>query len=80
MLLDDLGNVGEFLGSIAVVVSLLYLAVQIRQNTRSVRAAVYQEFTRESSQLAYLLVTDELAGRAFMVGLPTPGEVERIRI
>ena len=31
---DDLGNIGEFVGSMGVVISLVYLAVQIRQNTR----------------------------------------------
>ena len=31
-----LGNFGEFLGAIAVVVTLGYLAVQIRQNTKTV--------------------------------------------
>ena len=30
---------GEFLGGVAVVVSLLYLASQIRMNTRTVRAS-----------------------------------------
>ncbi len=34
MTLEDLGNVGEFLGGIGVVVSLLYLAVQIRHSSR----------------------------------------------
>lgn len=38
MNLEQLANVGEFLGGVAVVVSLIYLAVQIRQNTNSVRA------------------------------------------
>ena len=28
-----LGNFGEFVGAIAVVVTLVYLSVQIRQNT-----------------------------------------------
>lgn len=32
--LDDLGNIGEFVGALAVVISLVYLAFQIRQNTR----------------------------------------------
>ncbi len=30
-----LGNVGEFVGSIAIVVTLVYLAIQIRQSSRS---------------------------------------------
>jgi hypothetical protein len=32
--LDDLGNVGEFIGGIGVAISLLYLAVQITQSRR----------------------------------------------
>ena len=34
-----LGNFGEFFGAIAVVVTLAYLAVQIRQGTHATRAA-----------------------------------------
>ncbi len=30
----ELGALGEFLGSIAVLATLVYLSVQIRQNTR----------------------------------------------
>ena len=33
-----LGAIGEFVGAIAVVLSLAYLAAQIIQNTRAVRA------------------------------------------
>jgi len=44
MSLEDLGNIGEFVAAVAVVISLVYLAVQIRQNTRSVRVASYQSW------------------------------------
>ena len=40
--LEDLGNIGEFVSAVAVVVSLLYLAMQIRQNTKSVQTSAYQ--------------------------------------
>ncbi len=36
---DAIGAVGELVGAAAVIASLVYLAVQIRQNTRSVRRA-----------------------------------------
>jgi hypothetical protein len=36
MTLQDLGSLGELVGAIAVVVSLVYLAFQIRQNTRQI--------------------------------------------
>jgi hypothetical protein len=38
MTLEQLGNIGEAVGGIAVVVSLLALAIQMRQNTKAVRA------------------------------------------
>ena len=43
MTLQDLGNIGEFVGAIGVIASLVYLAVQIRQNTTSVRASTFQK-------------------------------------
>ncbi len=45
-----LGNYGEFVGAIAVVVTLLYLSMQIRQNTRAMdenRKAVAAQSARE---------------------------------
>jgi hypothetical protein len=47
-----LGNFGEFVGAIAVVVTLAYLALQIRQNTRSMdenRKAVVAAAQRASA-------------------------------
>ena len=40
--LDALGNVGDLLGGIGVVITLLYLAAQIKQNTRSARTQSWQ--------------------------------------
>jgi hypothetical protein len=37
--IEDLGNLGDFVGGIAVIATLMYLAVQIRQNSRSLQAA-----------------------------------------
>ena len=41
-MLDALGNLGDFVGGIAVVITLIYLAVQIRLNTRSTRTQSWQ--------------------------------------
>ena len=35
MTLQDLGNLGEFIGSIAVVITLIYVARQIRQSSEA---------------------------------------------
>ncbi len=37
MNLESFGNVGEFIGGLAVIATLIYLAVQIRQNTITTR-------------------------------------------
>ena len=42
MTLQDLGNIGDFVGGVGVVVTLAYLAVQIRSNTRALRSASHQ--------------------------------------
>ena len=42
MTLEDLGNMGELIAAIATVITLAYLALQIRQNTRSVQGSAIQ--------------------------------------
>ena len=49
-----LGNIGDFLGSIGVIVSLVYLAVQIRQNTRSILSHAFGQKT-DSEAVAHLI-------------------------
>lgn len=49
--LEDLGNLGEFVGAVGVVVSLIYLGLQLRHNTSSVRAASFNEMVQNSIRL-----------------------------
>ena len=51
-MLEALGNLGDFIGGLAVVITLADLAVQVRQNTRQLertasisKAATYQNLT-----------------------------------
>lgn len=46
-MLEALGNIGDFLGGIGVVITLLYLASQIRQNTMSIRMSAFLEAQRD---------------------------------
>jgi len=45
-----LGNYGEFAGAIAVVVTLAYLGIQIRQNTESLRIASELALSQQSAE------------------------------
>lgn len=59
--LQDLGNIGEFVGAVGVVVSLVYLAVQIRQNTKATRANSVQDLTENINKAAEKLIEPENA-------------------
>lgn len=39
---DTLGNIGDFVGGIAVIISVVYLAIQIRKNTQEVQNSAVQ--------------------------------------
>ncbi len=49
--LQALGNLGEFVGALGVVISLVYLAQQMSQNTTSVRAASFNSMVQNSIRL-----------------------------
>ena len=57
-----LGNYGEFLGAIAVVVTLGYLAVQIRQNTNGMHAAAYNTWAENLGNVQDSILSDERLG------------------
>jgi hypothetical protein len=48
-----LGALGEFIGGIAVVISLVYVGLQIRQNSNSVRAASQIAIKQLSSAITH---------------------------
>jgi hypothetical protein len=68
MSLQDLGNIGDFLGGIGVVVTLIYLAGQIRHNTRSIRASAFQAAQRDVAAVLDGLAHDAELTRIYFDG------------
>jgi len=60
---------GEFLGGIAVIVSLVYLASQIRQNSRLLTASVATTTDVYDTSLSNLIVQDPDLGRVYWDGM-----------
>ena len=63
MTIQDWGAIGEIIGGIAVVASLVYLAVQIRQNTHQItrqteeqKHAMYERSTESGNRIRELLL------------------------
>jgi len=42
MTLADLGNIGEFIGAIGVIASLIYVGLEVRRNTKALRAQAHE--------------------------------------
>jgi len=82
MNLSNLANLGEFVAGIGVVISLLYLSVQIRQNTAWVRASTHQSFADSVGNTLEGLYSDPELYEFFRKGLRSPEkltEEERLR-
>ena len=58
MNLEQLANLGEFIGGTAVIASLIYLAIQVRQNTRSVKSSTLATNTNNWSSMLVNLADD----------------------
>ena len=68
MTLSELASIGEFLGGMAVIASLAYLAIQIRQNTKTVRGTTLQQNTDFWGDL-FLQLADPRLTQVFVVGM-----------
>ena len=80
---DALGAISETIGAIAVIVTLAYLAVQIRQNTRATQTASHHAIT-DSLNLGNIAVAqDAELAQIWITGCvdrTTLTEVERERL
>jgi len=75
--LDTLAQLGEFVGGFFVVVSLIYLGHQVRQNTKSLRAENYARVLERLSTVQSNLSADGELNRIVTVGAQTPGALTR---
>jgi hypothetical protein len=68
MSLDDIGNIGELIGAIGVIVTLIYLAIQIRLNTGALKVTSHQDATRGASDFVAQIAGDPDVARIFNIG------------
>lgn len=50
-ILQALGNLGEFIGAVGVVISLIYLAQQLNHNSKAVKASSFNSMIQNSLRL-----------------------------
>ena len=72
--IENLGSLGEFVSSIAVVVTLMYLAIQTKQTQKMIRGQTRQSWA-EATQDALLKFADsdhlpDIQQKLFAAGFP----------
>jgi hypothetical protein len=81
MTIQEMGSLGEMIGGIAVVISLIYVGLQVRQNSNSVRAASQIALRQLGTEITSQLAAPDMA-RIYIQGLkdlsPLPAE-DRVR-
>ena len=55
---DAIGAIGETVGALAVFLTLIYLAIQIRQNTKAVKAAAIDSTNSQVSRIRELIIAN----------------------
>ncbi len=65
MTLQDLGDLGDLIGGVAVVITLIYLAAQVRQNTSLITAQTVQASV-DATQRVLLLRAENMPLRAIL--------------
>ena len=73
---DAIGAIAETFGAVGVIASLVYLARQIRDGQRALRAGSYQQFRQDIAQTMSQGMTDPQAARAIRSGLGNFAELD----
>lgn len=82
-ILNALGNLGEFIGALGVVISLIYLAQQLSANSKAVRASSFNSMVQNSLRLLEQMYLDrefaDFVSRAQQLPLNDLDPADRIR-
>jgi len=73
---DAVGAIGETVGAIAVLVTLIYLSVQVRQNTASNQNIAIQTISAHNAEWLSLVTADAEVARIYQMGSKDLGSLE----
>lgn len=79
---DAIGAVGEIIGALAVFITLAYLAIQIRQNTKTVQASALDSSVSGISAIREKIIEDPEVADIYLKGSADPNsltESEQLR-
>jgi hypothetical protein len=77
MTLEDLGSIGEFVAAVATVVTLVYLALQIRYNTKAIELTARRGVQEDASRWRQNLIQHPEVAELYRKGIRNPESLER---
>lgn len=78
--LQALAYIGEFVGAVGVIASLLYLAIQVKQAQRVARAENVREAQAAYSQVFRMLAEDGEVARIYETGCEDPDRLDPVEL
>ena len=74
---EAIGTIAEVIGAIGVIVSLLYVGVQVRNSSEATRAATTNYTLEQSAQMSQFLAQDRASSDLYFRGLKDPASLEQ---
>ena len=75
---DAVSAIGEWVGTIIVIITLIYLARQVQLNTVTNRLAGITGIADAAREIHFTLAGDRDTARIFLVGMSNPDELDEI--
>jgi hypothetical protein len=76
VIFEALGNLGDFIGGVAVVVTIGYLAIQVRQNTAVLRSQSRQQVVQNYREYMGHFINDPALNGVLLEGLRSYPDLE----
>lgn len=78
MLIQDLGAIADLVAAVVTIITLIYLAVQIRENTKAVRSEASRSIRSDGAETFRLLAADPSVASIFLKGLNDPESLDSV--
>jgi hypothetical protein len=75
---EAIGASAETLGALAVIISLLYLASQVRKNTVESRISSYDSYVHTIADVRRTVLQSDTLSRVWIVGLSDPSVLDEV--
>ncbi len=75
MTLQDWGAIGELVGGLAVIVTLIYLATQLRQTNKAIQSSSFHEVQNSLPYVNNWIISDISMARIWRIGRDDPEQL-----